>query len=836
MSDTAESQHSLSNRTKAQLVEELETLRQRVQILHRDESERHRAEEWLKLIIDTVPAGISYFDREQRFRFANEKYESLLGLKPSKLVGKTLEEAIGKKPYEVARQYVQRALSGQAARFENTLPAKNGGKISIVVSYIPDIAPDRTVKGFFALVQDITERKRAEEILKNARDELESRVEQRTAELRETNRRLTWEIAHRERTAKALRESEVRFRDFAEGASDWFWEMDSDLRFTYHSERYFEITGFRPEDKIGTTHTRHVNSTDLEVNAEKWTAHLADIEAHKPFKNFEYRFIAGDGRVLHVTISGTPVFDKAGKFQGYRGTGTDITERKRAEESLQNSEARFRTVIETAVDGVVLIDTAGTVQIYNQTCVQMFGYKPDEVLGQNVTMLMPPSYRVEHDTSLKNYLQTGEKNVIGGSREVIGLRKDGSTVPLELSLGEAKQNGERVFVGILRDITERKRAEQALCESEDRLRRSVLDAPIPIMMHAEGGEVLMISKKWTELSGYSDADIPNILDWTEKAYGADREHMRDLIGGLYEIEEPFEHEAYVTTARGERRIWDFRTAPLGRLPDGRRFVISMAVDVTERRLAYDQLERRVEERTAELRAVQADLLRQERLALLGQLTATVSHELRNPLAVIRTSAFIIKEGRTDTNPRVQRALERIDRSVVRCDRIIDELLDFTRISGLEPEPTPIDAWLDATLKEQALPAGITLRRDFGLAGTTVPFDHDRFRRAIINVFDNACQAMTGEVDPEATDADDAVLSVRTRRKNGRVEVIFEDRGPGIPADVLPKIFEPLFSTKGFGVGLGLPVVKQIMEQHGGGIEIETAEGHGTKVCLWLPTS
>ena len=227
---------------------------------------------------------------------------------------------------------------------------------------------------------------------------------------------------------------------------------------------------------------------------------------------------------------------------------------------------------------------------------------------------------------------------------------------------------------------------------------------------------------------------------------------------------------------------------------------------------------------------------QERLATLGQLTATVSHELRNPLGVIRTSAFIIKEGRTDTNPRVPRALERIERSVVRCDRIIDELLDFTRISGLEPEPTPIDAWLDATLKEQALPAGITLRRDFGLAGTTVPFDHDRFRRAIINVFDNACQAMTGEVDPEATDADDAVLSVRTRRKNGRVEVIFEDRGPGIPADVLPKIFEPLFSTKGFGVGLGLPVVKQIMEQHGGGIEIETAEGHGTKVCLWLPTS
>ena len=222
-------------------------------------------------------------------------------------------------------------------------------------------------------------------------------------------------------------------------------------------------------------------------------------------------------------------------------------------------------------------------------------------------------------------------------------------------------------------------------------------------------------------------------------------------------------------------------------------------------------------------------------ATLGQLTATVTQELRNPLGVIRPSTFVAHDGLNGATPRVQRALERIDRSVIRCDRIIDELLDFTRISGLEPEPTPIDAWLDGTLKEQALPAEITLRRDFGLADTTVPFDHDRFRRAIINVFDNACQAMTGEVGPEeAADADDSVLSVTTRRKNGRVEVIFEDRGPGIPADVLPKIFEPLFSTKGFGVGLGLPVVKQIMDQHGGGIEIDGAGTSGTRVCLWLP--
>ncbi len=244
-------------------------------------------------------------------------------------------------------------------------------------------------------------------------------------------------------------------------------------------------------------------------------------------------------------------------------------------------------------------------------------------------------------------------------------------------------------------------------------------------------------------------------------------------------------------------------------------VVFIATDITERK------------------RLEGDLLRQERLATLGRLTATVSHELRNPLGVIRTSAFIAKGGRTDADPRVQRALERIERSVVRCDRIIDELLDFTRISDLEPEPTPLDSWLDSTLSEQVLPSEIELRRDFNVAGIDVAIDRDRIRRAVINVFDNACQAMT---DPAASNDGDVrhILTVTTRVLDDRVEIIFEDNGPGIPAEVRPMIFEPLFSTKGFGVGLGLPAVKQIMEQHGGGIDVDSLPGQGARVRLWLP--
>ncbi len=237
----------------------------------------------------------------------------------------------------------------------------------------------------------------------------------------------------------------------------------------------------------------------------------------------------------------------------------------------------------------------------------------------------------------------------------------------------------------------------------------------------------------------------------------------------------------------------------------------------------------------ERKRLESELLRRERLATLGQLTATVGHELRNPLGAIRTSMYIVEKVADTKDDRFTRSVERINRSVTRCDNIIDELLDFTRVHGLELAETGLDRWLGRLLDELEAPEGVEVKRKFDAPDTVVMADVDRFRRAVINVFDNGCQAMIGE-GREDTGSEESSLTVRTQERDGRIEVILEDNGPGIPLDVVPNIFEPMFSTKGFGVGLGLPVVKQIMEQHGGGIEIKTSEIHGTKVCLWLPTS
>lgn len=295
---------------------------------------------------------------------------------------------------------------------------------------------------------------------------------------------------------------------------------------------------------------------------------------------------------------------------------------------------------------------------------------------------------------------------------------------------------------------------------------------------------------------------------------------------------PMEIVMTATELRISRHPVERRTSPRGVL-------MCIVRDVSKRKeeeqRAREELERRVAERTAELNSAQEQLLRSERLATLGQLTATVSHELRNPLGTIRSTAFVVRQivGHGGEE-RVTRALDRIERNVERCDRIIDELLEFTRERPLAVQAVGVDAWLSEVLEGLTLPEGIRRQLDLGCAAGTVSFDPEALRRCIINLHENACHALNAkrQKDPAA----DLVLILQTRLAPDRLELRITDTGIGIKDDVLPRIFEPLFSTKGFGVGLGLVIVRKIIQRHAGGIEISSVEGEGTQVALWLPRS
>ena len=342
---------------------------------------------------------------------------------------------------------------------------------------------------------------------------------------------------------------------------------------------------------------------------------------------------------------------------------------------------------------------------------------------------------------------------------------------------------------------------------------------------------VFMSDAITEMTGYTPADFVThrTLQFADLIHPEDREHTWVAAAKAVEERRPYAIEYRAVDRQGALRWFLDKAMPIFDTDGRLTFVDGVIFDVTDRK----QAELALQETNGKLREAMDKLARQERFAMMGQIAATVSHELRNPLGAIRTSLFTIGKTVADKeNPLVRRAIERAERGVQRCDTIVAEMLDFVRHKELDRVAAAFDQWLGETLDEHTLPEGIAVDRDLR-AGIDLPFDQERMRRIIANLVDNAAQALTspGWVPP---DGHEPRITIRTEVAGPHVKITLLDNGPGIPADVLPRIFEPLFTTKNFGVGLGLPTVRQLVELHGGTIDADSRPGEGAAFTIWLP--
>ena len=243
------------------------------------------------------------------------------------------------------------------------------------------------------------------------------------------------------------------------------------------------------------------------------------------------------------------------------------------------------------------------------------------------------------------------------------------------------------------------------------------------------------------------------------------------------------------------------------------------------------LEDRVDQRTRALRAAEDELRRKERLATLGELTGTVAHELRNPLGSIVTSFAVIKSKLSVGNGDLARSFDRAERNIDRCTGIIDELLEYAQIKPPNRLAINFDELVRETLGEYRLPPGISLNTDYRLGQQVVTTDPEQIRRIIVNFMDNACQAIEATAINGVTKGH---IQVSTRPAEEGVELSISDSGAGIPPDLLDQIFEPLFSTRPFGVGLGLPNAQNIVAAHGGRLNVTNEPTGGARITVWLP--
>lgn len=267
--------------------------------------------------------------------------------------------------------------------------------------------------------------------------------------------------------------------------------------------------------------------------------------------------------------------------------------------------------------------------------------------------------------------------------------------------------------------------------------------------------------------------------------------------------------------------------------------LKAAAEFKELSESVTKLNIQLRQKAEELQSAQEEIVRKGKMAQLGVLIATVAHELRNPMGVVRSSVYLLQKKLKDTNIDAATLLTRVDSSIVRCDNIISQLLDYARSQKLDTTPTDVDVWLEAMLTDEAakFPVGLSITCNFGLQGVKANIDPERTSRAIANLITNAVEAMTYRGQPLAAMAGrPPQIGVITKPSARGAEITIEDNGPGIPAHLIEKIREPLFTTKGFGTGLGIPAVEKVMELHGGGLEINSAPDQGARFTLWFPTT
>jgi signal transduction histidine kinase len=270
--------------------------------------------------------------------------------------------------------------------------------------------------------------------------------------------------------------------------------------------------------------------------------------------------------------------------------------------------------------------------------------------------------------------------------------------------------------------------------------------------------------------------------------------------------------------------------------NARRDAEQVALRFTTINNDISNLNRDLASRVNELKLAQDELLRKGRIEQLAQLTATIAHEIRNPLGAIRTSIFMLERKTSKAGLDTGELIERINNSVNRCDSIISQLHDFARLKEPNIRLAKLDDWLSKAVRDEVsrLPSDIFVECSLGLDETQVSFDPVQLQKAIGNLLNNACEALT-QSDVHATQAvKQKSIWVSSHIRSDYVCIEIADNGPGIATEYLSKIREPMFTTKSFGSGLGIPVVEKIVQQQGGQLDISSDLGVGTKVTIRLP--
>ncbi|MGO1120890.1 PAS domain S-box protein [Rhodovibrionaceae bacterium A322] len=577
------------------------------------------------------------------------------------------------------------------------------------------------------VVQDITKERQDKHLLVHTASELDQKIIERTTALQR-------EIQERERVERELLISEQRLFDIAASASDWFWETDKKHRFTFISERFFEISGYRPDDYLGKTRMEAASPEVVQAQPDRWVEHMETMKSQAAFSNFVYEIPQDHGQPTFISVSGKPYFSNDGEFLGYRGAGRDITTERRAQDLVERREQELQTIMDSSSVGVAIssIDD-GSIIYANEHLARTFGRTLDQLYRSKARDFWGDMK--ERERFLEIFHRTGHVSA--------------------KAMKFQRPNGQRIWCSVA----------------------------------------------WHRIRYHGE---PRVLSW------------------IYDVDDL-------------KRAEEKQNAINARL----------AHEVEERQAAQQalrqtnlELESRVEQRTRQLtlEKEQVELANRSKTEFLNNM----SHELRTPLNAIMGMSEIMRDeilGPLE-NALYKEYANDIHGSGNFLLELINDILDVAKVEAgalqLEEEVCNLANEAESCLlmvKGRAHSNGVTLSQDLPETLPDLFVDRRRLKQILINLMTNAIKftPKNGIVTLRAEE---------TARKSLLIEV--KDTGIGIAPDDLERVFHPFsrvedsLTRRHEGAGLGLPIVKSLVEQHGGQLTITSELSVGTIVAAEFP--
>lgn len=774
------------------------------------EEEVRFQKDFLHNLMDNAPVPIFYKDIEGRYIGCNKKFLEINGFESE-------EEIIGKNVFDVAAKKEQAqiwhqkdievfSLQENPQIYEYFIKNRKSGEEHNVVFYKSAFMDSQgKVGGLIGTILDITERK--------------------ILEIDQNQALLNLEIANRE------------FEYLLDNMTDVYYRTDSEGYITRVSPACESFIGYKPEELIGTKMTDYYAHSEERENIAS-----AIINGRGQAVTVETNLRHRNGEEVWVSSNSYVLLDQEGNIKGIEGLSRNMTDYKRYEKKLHQlnnelekrveeelkrrlkGEAVFQKISDHTFDGILMIDENGKTISWSNACERIFGYSNSEMIGESFHLkVLPEGMKEEYKKGFERFSKTGDGPVVGKLLEFAAIHKEGHSVPVEITVSSLQMDGKWHAIGIVRDLTEKKKLEREK-EQQQRLLKSIYDTVnIGICLVDQEGKFVEFNKKFCDVFAYEREEL--IGSHYEVILGDQAKERAKVIFDDFADSSVLElHEWHVRARSGQDKIV-YTTWNDLRDDQGNIYKLFAIEDVTRQK----ELEKTHQDQ-------EQLLIQQSKLAEMGNMIAAIAHQWKQPLNSIALLGNLIEDELYDHIGESSKAIKHVESISEHIDFLshtIDDFRNFFKPSKIKKSFNVKKSveQICNMLSSQFYKYNIDLQIKGGSDITAFGLDNE-FKQVIMNITTNAADAIMER------DVSDGRIEVNVGQREGMAYISISDNGGGIPEELLPdKLFDPYITTKGEkGTGIGLSMSRNIIERHQGGkLWVENAR-KGACFHIMLPST